>query len=105
MRVEYTIRLEPQTDRRQDLICWMVLDRTDYCEIHRVPGACEGVGVDATCSCSDAIDACMAAAEEDWGGRLPWAFPDDEELARGGGRVAWTGGLVRPTPSLLGSEL
>jgi hypothetical protein len=83
--VEYVVRFE---DR--DLVCQLVVDRTDYIEVHRIPDACQDSDAEL---CSLLIGVCQVAAERDAGQLLPWIWADpdgdDRDL-----RVCWTSPLV-----------
>lgn len=79
MHREFVIRFEGD-----DLVCFLIVDHTDFVEISRVVDACNNVD---DCDCQ--IDRLMFLAEMEYGGPLPWAFTEGET----GGRVAWTGPL------------
>lgn len=81
MHREFVIRFEGD-----DLVCFLIVDHTDFVEIGREANACCGTVDDCTCQ----IDRLMQLAEIEHGGPLPWAFNIDDEP---GGRVAWTGSL------------
>jgi hypothetical protein len=76
----YVIRFEGN-----DLVCFLVIDETDFVEIGREAGACLDV---LACGCE--IDRLMQLAEWEHGGVLPWTFSQNDCE---GGRVAWTGPL------------
>ena len=79
MNHEYVIRFEGN-----DLVCFLVVDGTDFVEIGREAAACLDV---LDCGCE--IERLMELAEWEFDGALPWTFTLGEE----GGRVAWTGPL------------
>lgn len=79
MRREFVIRFEGA-----DLVCFLIVDTTDFVEIGREPAAC--VTVD---DCAAQIERLQLLAEMETGGPLPWTFTQDPTSER----LAWTGPL------------
>ncbi len=86
MTVEYAVRFEGP-----DMVCQLIVDKTDYVEIHRIPNACQG---DDTMLCALLIELCQQAAEWDAGQLLPWIWPQDD-AEPSDLRVVWSGPLDR----------
>lgn len=89
MTIEYVVRVEDG-----DLVCHLIVDRSDYVEIHRIPGGCQH---DDPMLCAMLIEVCQIAAERDAGQLLPWVWPADD-APETDPRVCWTTDLVRVIP-------
>lgn len=92
MSIEYAVRFEGKA-----LVCHLIVDDTDFLEVHRIPCACQG---EDPILCSLLIEVCQLAAERDAGQLLPWIFSDDDADMR----VCWTSPLDRSDPDMIGSS-
>lgn len=79
MRRQYVIRFEGA-----DLVCFLIVDDTNFVEIGRELHACCNVD-----DCAAQIDRLMQLAEMEHGDVLPWTFTQDPTSER----LAWTGPL------------